>query len=89
MKRANPVQLRQALEVANTLVRYGINFVCMPVVDEADGANLLDQASERLERMALITELAERAATPVKPCEPVIRRVLNERVINAAEIWKS
>ena len=59
MKRASPVQLRQALEVANTLIKHGINFVCMPVVDEADGANLASQAAERLERMALIAEAAE------------------------------
>jgi len=60
MKRASPVQLRQALEVANTMVRHGIRFVCMPVVDEADGANLASQASERLERMALIAEAQEK-----------------------------
>lgn len=59
MKRANPAQLRQSLEVANSLVKYGIRFVCMPVVDEADGVNLSSQAAERLERMALIAEAAE------------------------------
>ncbi|MBP5968704.1 DUF1382 family protein [Pseudomonas iridis] len=59
MKRANPAQLRQSLEVANTFVKYGIRFVCMPVVDEADGVNLSSQAAERLERMALMAEAAE------------------------------
>lgn len=59
MKRANPARLRQSLEVANSLVKYGIRFVCMPVVDEADGVNLSSQAAERLERMALIAEAAE------------------------------
>ncbi|AIG00909.1 DUF1382 family protein [Pseudomonas fluorescens] len=59
MKRANPAQLRQSLEVANTMVKHGIRFVCMPVVDEADGVNLSSQAAERLERMALIAEAAE------------------------------
>ena len=59
MKRANPAQLRQSLEVANTLVKHGIRFVCMPVVDESDHANLASQAAERLERMALIAEAAE------------------------------
>lgn len=59
MKRANPARLRQSLEVANTMARHGIRFVCMPVVDEADGANLAHQANERLERMALIAEAAE------------------------------
>lgn len=59
MKRANPAQLRQSIELANKMVKHGIRFVCMPVVDEADGANLASQASERLERMALIAEAAE------------------------------
>lgn len=62
MKRANPAQLRQSLEVANTMVRHGIRFVCMPVVDEADGVNLSSQAAERLERMAVIAEAAEQRA---------------------------
>lgn len=59
MKRANPAQLRQSLEMANTMVKHGIRFVCMPVVDEADLQNLAGQASERLERMALIAEAGE------------------------------
>lgn len=62
MKPANPAQLRQSLEVANTLVKYGIRFVCMPVVDEADMANLASQAAERFERMALIAEAGEKRA---------------------------
>lgn len=62
MKRANPAQLRQSLEVANTLVKHGIRFVCMPVVDEADGMNLASQATERLERMAVIAEAGEKRA---------------------------
>lgn len=60
MKRANPAQLRQSLEMANTMVKHGIRFVCMPVVDEADGANLASQDAERLEHMALIAEAAEK-----------------------------
>ena len=62
MKRANPAQLHQSLEVANTLVKHGIRFVCMPVVDEADGMNLASQAAERLERMAVIAEAGEKRA---------------------------
>lgn len=59
MKRASPVQLRQSLEMANTMVKHGIRFVCMPVVDEADGMNLASQAAERMERIASIAEAAE------------------------------
>ncbi len=60
MKRANPAQLRQSLEMASTMVKHGIRFVCMTVVDEADHANLSGQAAERFERMALIAEAAEK-----------------------------
>lgn len=59
MKRANPAQLRQAIELANKMVKLGIRFVCMPVVDEADMANLASQAAERFDRLALIAEAAE------------------------------
>lgn len=59
MKRANPAQLRQSLEMANTMVKHAIRFVCMPVVDETDLQNLSSQAAERFERLALIAEAAE------------------------------
>ncbi|MBJ2292645.1 DUF1382 family protein [Pseudomonas sp. MF5691] len=59
MKRATPAQLRQAIELANKMVKLGILFVCVPVVDEADHLNLATQATERLERLALIAEAAE------------------------------
>jgi len=62
MKRANPAQLSQSLEMANTLVKHGIRFVCIPVVDESDFLNLASQATERLERMALIAEAGEKRA---------------------------
>lgn len=45
MKRANPAQLRQSIEAASALVKLGIHFVCMPVVDEADGMNLASQSA--------------------------------------------
>lgn len=60
MKRASPPQLRQSLEVAHALVKHGIHFVCVPVIDEADAMNLAGQAAERLERMALIAEAQEK-----------------------------
>ena len=62
MKRANPAQLCQSIEVAHGLVKAGVRFVCMPVVDEAYGMNLASQAAERLERMALIAEAGEKRA---------------------------
>lgn len=62
MKRANPAQLRQAIELANKMVKLGILFVCVPAVDEADHLNLATQATERLERIALIAEAGEKRA---------------------------
>lgn len=59
MKRATPAQLRQAIELANKMVKLGILFVCVPAVDEADHLNLATQATERLERMAVIAEAAD------------------------------
>ena len=62
MKRATPTQLRQSLELAQGLVKAGVRFVCMPVIDEADGMNLSSQAAERLKRVAVIAEAAEKPA---------------------------
>jgi hypothetical protein len=59
MKPASVVQLRQSLELAHTLVKHGIRFVCIPVVDEADAVNLANQAADRFERMSVIAEAAE------------------------------
>lgn len=59
MNKASPVQIRKSLEVANALAKVGIRFVCMPVADEADHANLAEQAAERLERLAIIAEAQE------------------------------
>lgn len=60
MKRASPVQLRQSLEVAHALAKHGIQFVCVPVIDEADAMNLAGQAAQRLERLAYIAEAQEK-----------------------------
>ncbi len=60
MNRASPAQLRKSLEVASAFAKAGIRFVCLPVVDEADHANLAEQAIERMERIAVIVESKER-----------------------------
>ncbi len=62
MNRTNPAKLRHSLQIAHAYAKAGIGFVCIPVVDEADGQNLQDQAQQRFERMALIAESAERLA---------------------------
>jgi hypothetical protein len=56
MNRASPKDLRNALEVANSMVKAGILFVPMPVLDQADFAALGRQSAERLEQMAQAIE---------------------------------
>lgn len=59
LERASPVQLRKALEAANIFVKMGINFVPMPVANEAEHADLLAQAFDKLEIMARDQEGSE------------------------------
>lgn len=52
MNRASPADLRKTLEAANTLTKAGIMFICMPVLDEQDGLQLVAQAAQRLDQLA-------------------------------------
>jgi hypothetical protein len=36
------------------MVKHGIRFVCIPVIDEADAMNLAGQAAQRLERLMYV-----------------------------------
>lgn len=51
MNRANPAGLRKALEAANTMAKAGVMFICMPVLNEADGHQLVAQAAQRFEQL--------------------------------------
>jgi hypothetical protein len=51
MNRASPVDLRKAAEAANTYIKAGVLFVAMPVLSEADHADLVAQAHTRLDRI--------------------------------------
>lgn len=51
MKHADPASLSKALDAANTLAKAGIMFICMPVLSEADGIQLVAQAAQRFEEM--------------------------------------
>lgn len=57
MNRASPVDLRKAMEMASTLTKAGILFVCMPVADEDEHYALIRQAEFRLEKMAQDAEV--------------------------------
>ena len=56
MKRANPADLRKALEIAQSLAKAGIDFVPVPVMSGIDRVELTHTATQRLERMASESE---------------------------------
>lgn len=51
VKRANPAELRKALEMAQTMAKAGIMFVPMPVVNANDLKNLTDQSALKFNLM--------------------------------------
>lgn len=59
MIRANPSKIRQSLTIAQDMAKSGIMFVCMPVVDEADMQNLVDQAAQRFEWLIVVNKAKE------------------------------
>lgn len=60
MNRARPADLRKAMEAATELMKAGVLFVPIPVVDGlADHAELLFKLEKRLERMAERAEKEE------------------------------
>ena len=59
MNRANPKDLRHAGQVAQHYIKAGILFVPMPVLDRADHEALVAQSTERLEKMAQLSERVE------------------------------
>lgn len=59
MNRASPIDLRKALEMVNVMVKAGILFVPMPALSDADHANLVAQAADRLEQIAEEAEIQQ------------------------------
>lgn len=59
MKRANPKDLRQALQAANTYAKAGILFVAVPVMDAAGHSALMKQANESLSELIALAEAEE------------------------------
>lgn len=57
--KANIAKLRESLVIAQDLAKSRIMFVCMPVVDEADLQNLVDQAQQRFERLIVVSKAKE------------------------------
>ena len=51
MNRAHPTDLRKALEIANALMKAGIDFVPVPVLSDEDKAILVRDVQMRLEQI--------------------------------------
>lgn len=51
MKRADPVEMRQALQAVEAFSQAGVLFVPMPVVDPAEHGELVAQMLLRLDRL--------------------------------------
>lgn len=51
MDRASPVELRKALQCADTLAKSGIDFVPIPVISPEQKAELLDQLFVLMEKI--------------------------------------
>ena len=56
MRRASPVEIRNALEAANAYAKAGILFVPVPVLDSDDHANLVEQATEKLDKFIALCD---------------------------------
>ena len=56
MRRSSPADLRKSIEVANTLAKYGIGFVCLPTLSDEDRDQLIGQYAERMEKLAQMAE---------------------------------
>lgn len=61
MKRASPVELRKALSTAGLFAKHGVDFVCIPVLDQGDKINLTNQARFRMEQFLDQAEAEEAA----------------------------
>ncbi|WP_288659502.1 MULTISPECIES: DUF1382 family protein [Pseudomonas] len=54
--RANVADLRRAAEMSNQLVKAGVLFVPMPVLNGQDYQELAEQANARLDKLAQMAE---------------------------------
>lgn len=59
LERASPAQLRKALELANVFVKMGVNFVPVPVSNEAELVELVQKSFEKLKEMERQAEGAD------------------------------
>jgi hypothetical protein len=48
---ATPVEMRESLEMARTMGKYGVRFVCVPVMNEDDYDQMLSLSMSRLDAL--------------------------------------
>ncbi|MNO92156.1 hypothetical protein D3C76_837200 [compost metagenome] len=60
MNRASPVEMRKAMETANTLAKAGLLFVCVPVMNESDYDDLVHLSKQRLGELVEKAEAEEK-----------------------------
>ena len=58
--KSNVAQMRMALETANVYTKAGLEFVCIPVMNDSHRGDLIVMAHEALEEMALKAEADEK-----------------------------
>ena len=63
IERASPVQLRKALELAHQFSKMGVNFVPMPVANDAEQRVLVAQA---LDKLAQMEQMADEPAEEIE-----------------------
>ena len=56
MNKASPVELRQSLEMANSLASEGIRFVPVPVINDAEFNRLVDESMKIIDGMLVDVE---------------------------------
>ena len=54
--KADPVEMRKALQVVDTLKKIGILFIPMPVLSSEDGLDLAIQLKDRLQKLEEMIE---------------------------------
>lgn len=56
MEKTTPIEMRKQLEMVDAMKRAGIGFVPMPVLDDADREELMNEMFSRLDKLEIIVQ---------------------------------
>jgi hypothetical protein len=59
MKRASADELRQGLKSAQVFAKAGVDFVCIPIISQANKIDLRNQAETAIEKLIELAEAVE------------------------------